>query len=583
MQQGMSFRASSPEQRKLASDLGFKVINDADGSFKVVMGPPGTSALEGMRRLLVAARLHCLNADEAYFLGSTPAMEIQEPLGQRNEAAAVSLLLQNLGNVSDEMSSAVRSKLLEYCCLTLNETISPLSNDRMFPDVWVDDGLGGEEDPQMQSIATATSQSTHDAFHSWAEAHGVRALIQLDYFGGLRGCRAVRDVEIGEKILSIPRKILIYSDTVSQTDLGKMLSTIPNLSMDNLLIIFTMIDRHDAESQWSSFWASLPQAFMTGFSFPKPLLDLLQGTAAHLEIERGQEHLMTQYKDTRPLLDILLKAYPQHLAAEWFTFDQYRWACELWYSYAFEVEFPSSSSPTLSKTAMVPFACHVNHSPWPHVVRYGRLNATTDSLDFPAFRRCPAGSQAFISYGPVPNLKLLSYYGFVIPNNPHDTVGLRLEAPEEDSSPNLKTAMQLCNIGFDHSLRNGPLSLKLLACVRLVVATDEELAAVCQGSMNPLVDRLPPSGEAQALDTLMRAFQSLLDILMEVESRFTFFNFTLDRESKKEEVEEEEEDPNVAYAVGACKLYVDGQLQIVRRAVAECLALREGVGSEKEL
>jgi hypothetical protein len=42
---------------------------------------------------------------------------------------------------------------------------------------------------------------------------------------------------------------------------------------------------------------------------------------------------------------------------------------------------------------MVPFACHVNHSPWPHCVRYGRLNPATRTLDFPAFRPCPQGQQ----------------------------------------------------------------------------------------------------------------------------------------------------------------------------------------------
>lgn len=35
--------------------------------------------------------------------------------------------------------------------------------------------------------------------------------------------------------------------------------------------------------------------------------------------------------------------------------------------------------------------------------------------------------QVFISYGPVSNLKLICYYGFVIPNNPHDLVPLQLE------------------------------------------------------------------------------------------------------------------------------------------------------------
>ena len=80
-----------------------------------------------------------------------------------------------------------------------------------------------------------------------------------------------------------------------------------------------------------------------------------------------------------------------------------------------------------SKPVMVPFACHVNHSPRPHCVRYGRLTPRTQTLDYPAFRPCSKGQQVYISYGPVPNLKLICFYGFAVPSNPHDLVMLQLE------------------------------------------------------------------------------------------------------------------------------------------------------------
>ena len=43
-----------------------------------------------------------------------------------------------------------------------------------------------------------------------------------------------------------------------------------------------------------------------------------------------------QYAATRPLLDMLLAAYPQHLEPAWFEYEAYLWATELWYSYCFE-------------------------------------------------------------------------------------------------------------------------------------------------------------------------------------------------------------------------------------------------------
>ena len=188
-----------------------------------------------------------------------------------------------------------------------------------------------------------------------------------------------------------------------------MLSAIPNLTIDNLLIIFTMIDRHDPDSRWARYWASLPAAFYTGLTFPGELVSSLSGTAGALELTRAQSHLRLQYEATQPLFAMLLAAYPQLLQADWFTYAAYCWAAELWYSYAFEIEFPGDAADATSTPVMVPFDCHINHSPAPHGVRYGRVD-DHDRLNFRAFRPCAQGEQAFISYGPVPILKLLCYY-----------------------------------------------------------------------------------------------------------------------------------------------------------------------------
>ncbi len=46
-----------------------------------------------------------------------------------------------------------------------------------------------------------------------------QAGITIASFGALRGCAATRDIRPGEKALSIPQSVLIYEDTVRQTDL----------------------------------------------------------------------------------------------------------------------------------------------------------------------------------------------------------------------------------------------------------------------------------------------------------------------------------------------------------------------------
>lgn len=48
-------------------------------------------------------------------------------------------------------------------------------------------------------------------------------------------------------------------------------------------------------------------------------------------------------------------------------------------------------------------------------------------LCFPLFRPNSKNQQCFLSYGPLPNLKLLLFYGIATDGNPHDAVPLQLQ------------------------------------------------------------------------------------------------------------------------------------------------------------
>lgn len=84
----------------------------------------------------------------------------------------------------------------------------------------------------------------------------------------------------------------------------------------------------------------------------------------------------------------------------------------------------------------MPYVSLMNHAPWPHIVRYGRLNATSQRLEFSTFRGLQVGEQCFLSYGPLPNLKLLLFYGFAVPDNPHDVIPINLEVPSPLAAAN---------------------------------------------------------------------------------------------------------------------------------------------------
>lgn len=242
---------------------------------------------------------------------------------------------------------------------------------------------------------------------------------------------------------------------------------------------------------------------------------------------------------------------------------------------------------------MVPFACHVNHSPWPHVVRYGKLQSKTQTLDFPAFRPCKRNQQVFISYGPVPNLKLISYYGFCIPDNPHDVVPITIQPPATAWNETKQGIMSAMGIGFDHNLRDGALSPSLLACLRLIVSTDEELkGSIATKKVDILAEKVSPACELQALRCLDNAVQQLLgsvDAALGNMKRYDEGDHDATRSSSRKsrdeispdgvKLNENGLDENWHASVQFCRTYLIGQRKILERSANECEERRHNVSS----
>ena len=131
----------------------------------------------------------------------------------------------------------------------------------------------------------------------WAQQRGIMAQIAPATSGGLRGAAAAHDLQPYDAAVSVPGDCLITADTALSSDIVSALSlataphrmprmcrvlappmglTVPanrlqgkalqalGLHSELVLLLFTMVDRHEAESPWAPFWSSLPQTLVTG-------------------------------------------------------------------------------------------------------------------------------------------------------------------------------------------------------------------------------------------------------------------------------------------------------------------------------
>jgi hypothetical protein len=79
------------------------------------------------------------------------------------------------------------------------------------------------------------------------------------------------------------------------------------------------------------------QPNQSGLSAPEPLVQLLAATPTSTAFSDARTHLKRDFDAMAPVFETLLRAYGQHLKAEWFGWEAFAWAAELWYAYSIQV------------------------------------------------------------------------------------------------------------------------------------------------------------------------------------------------------------------------------------------------------
>ncbi|KAF5787564.1 putative [Fructose-bisphosphate aldolase]-lysine N-methyltransferase [Helianthus annuus] len=282
-----------------------------------------------------------------------------------------------------------------------------------------------------EDVKLLASQNLDKEKHllQWGESNGIKSRLNIANIEGAgRGAIASEDLEVGDIALEIPVSVIISEDVVRKTSMFPILEKIEGISSETMLLLWSMKEKHDINSRFKTYFDSLPETFNTGLNFGIEAIMTLEGTLLLEEIVQAKEHLRSQYDD---LIPSLCKNYPDIFPPELYTWEEFLWACELWYSNSMKIMYSDGKL----KICLVPIAGFLNHSISPHVMHYGRVDSTTNSLKFPLVRQCKAGEQCYLTYGNLSSSHLITFYGFLPKgDNPYDVIPLDFDLSEVDNT-----------------------------------------------------------------------------------------------------------------------------------------------------
>ncbi|KAK6248079.1 hypothetical protein QUC31_019644 [Theobroma cacao] len=279
----------------------------------------------------------------------------------------------------------------------------------------------------------------------WAENNGVKTRLQIAYIEGAgRGAIAMEDLEVGDIAMEIPASIIISEDLVHKSDMYQTLEKIDGMSSETMLLLWTMKEKHNCNSQFKIYFDTLPENFNTGLSFGVEAIMALDGTLLFEEIMQAKEviklsdtllyrvyltHLRVQYDEVFPALS---KDHPDIFPPKHYTWEQFLWACELWYANSMKIMFADGKL----RTCLIPVAGFLNHSLHPHIVHYGKVDSATNSLKFSLSSPCSVGEQCCLSYGRFSGSHLVTFYGFLPQgDNLYDVIPLDFDVDSIDDCP----------------------------------------------------------------------------------------------------------------------------------------------------
>ncbi|XP_038698500.1 uncharacterized protein LOC119996068 [Tripterygium wilfordii] len=367
------------------------------------------SISDTLEKMLQIARIISLNEVELYFSEVDVSSSVKF-YSVKNEVEALNSILSLVKNMLSN------EKHMEM------DVLRDLQNEIGFKLQEV-----GDKFSRQTSFDRSYSCDKEKCLVQWGENNGLKTRLEIAYVKGAgRGAIVTEDLKVGDVALEVPVSIIISEELVYKSDMYNVLEKIDGISSETMLLLWSMKEKHNCSSKFKMYFDTLPENFNTGLSFGVDAIMALDGTLLLEEIMQAKEHLRTQYDELVPQL---CKNHPDIFPPTLYTWEEFLWACELWYSNSMKVMFAEGKL----RTCLIPIAGFLNHSLCPHILNYGRVDSATNSLKFPLSRPCRAGEQCFLSYGNLSSSHLTTFYGFLPEgDNPYDVIPLDIDIDQVD-------------------------------------------------------------------------------------------------------------------------------------------------------
>ncbi|TMW56044.1 hypothetical protein Poli38472_008692 [Pythium oligandrum] len=372
-------------------------------------------------------------------------------------------------------------------------------------------------------------------YNEWA-ADGLGITLCTDFVydvdeDGERGVFIAEDIAPQTQVLSIPLGSLLTTLWVEQQHedavYARVLSWVEAQESspedgvdveDDVLATTLLYERFIArdKSKWWRHLQLLPTTYHNALYFTDKEVEMLQGSTVCYIAQQMKTNVDAGFARLKQTLfadiaDAVVTHHPERSIEQveaCFSLENYKWALSTIWSRFVSLQIASATF----RKAMAPVFDMLNHDPDAEMSHH--FDTETQTFQLTSYQHWSAGSQLCINYGALSNHKLLTLYGFVLPENPFDAVEMWLPM-DPSSTSEFETKVKLLEeIDVDHEVTPFELTVDELDELLLIVMRIQVLECESSETFQESAQRIT-NGDSANTENELTALSRLVVIMQQ--------------------------------------------------------------------